>query len=186
MLVYLIEIDIDFFENFVENRYEMIDVVNGEDHRRFQFQNVVIRTIAADEDLVLLHPRYNMATDFQGVLLKTFAFDHFHHRVRHCTRYRIATKSIRSRFLRKYHLPRTYRVEVFDSSIAEAARDLRRCNNSRNGMTIAHGLAHGDYVRNNVLAVHLEGPHVSADPSKTDLDFVRNADSSSFTYVSGR
>lgn len=47
----------------------------------------------------------------------------------------------------------TNRVEVFDSSIAEAARDFWRRNDGRNGMTVAHGLAQRDYIRHNVLTV---------------------------------
>jgi len=80
----------------------------------------------------------------------------------------------------------TNRVEVFDSGIAETARDFWRCNDSRNGMAIAHGFAQRDYVRYNVLAVQLKGPHVSADPSETDLNLIRNTDSSRFAHVSIR
>jgi len=53
-------------------------------------------------------------------------------------------------------------------------------------MTVAHGLAQGDDIRNNVLAVQLEGPHVAADSSETDLDLIRDANASSFACVSGR
>lgn len=78
----------------------------------------------------------------------------------------------------------TNRVEIFDSSVAETACDFRRCDDRRNGMSVAHGLAHSDYVWNNVLAVQLKRPHVSADSTETDLNLIRNADSSGFTYVS--
>lgn len=47
----------------------------------------------------------------------------------------------------------TNRVEVFDSSIAKTTRDFWRCNDGRNGMTVAHGLAQRDYIWHNVLAI---------------------------------
>lgn len=60
MCNYLVEIDIDFFEYFVKNGYEMTDIFNRKDHRRLQFQNVVIRSVATDDDLLVLHPGYNV------------------------------------------------------------------------------------------------------------------------------
>jgi len=83
-------------------------------------------------------------------------------------------------------LSRAHRVEVFDSGLAEAVRDLRCGDDSRNGMTIAHGLAQGDNIWNNVLAIQLEGPHMAADSSETDLDLIRDADASSFAHVSAK
>jgi hypothetical protein len=53
-------------------------------------------------------------------------------------------------------------------------------------MTIAHGLAQGDNVRNNVLAIQLEGPHVATDSSETNLDLIRDTNASSFARVSER
>lgn len=38
----------------------MIDVLDGEDHRRFQFQNVVVGTAVTQDDLVLLHPGHDV------------------------------------------------------------------------------------------------------------------------------
>lgn len=77
----------------------------------------------------------------------------------------------------------TNRIEVFDARIAKTTRDFWRRNDGRNRMTVAHGLAQRNYVRDNVFAIQLKGPHVSADSSKTDLNFIRNTDSSCFAYV---
>lgn len=57
---YLVEIDVDFFEHFVENRYKMIGILECEDHWRLQFQNVIVGPVAADKNLLLLHPRYHV------------------------------------------------------------------------------------------------------------------------------
>jgi len=60
LISYLIEIDVDFFEDLVEDGYEMIGVLDAEDHRRLQLEDVVIRTAVAEEDLVLFHSGHNM------------------------------------------------------------------------------------------------------------------------------
>lgn len=59
-LIYLVEVHFNFCKNLVKNRHEMIDVFNGEDHRWFQFQNVVIGTVAANENPVVLHSGHNV------------------------------------------------------------------------------------------------------------------------------
>jgi len=142
LISYLIETDVDFFENLVEDGYEIIGVLDTEDHWRLQLEDVVVGTAVAKEDLVLFHSRHNMlrlrrrgylfdfitnqfdtneqtdatniaddlpsfrqllqlgdemATDFQRVLLKILAFDHFHHRIRHRAGHGIAAVLKRTR-----------------------------------------------------------------------------------------
>lgn len=80
----------------------------------------------------------------------------------------------------------THRVEVLDSGVAEAAGDFPRGDDGRDRISIAHRLPHGDNVRDDVLAVDLEGPHMSANPPETDLDLVGDADASGFARVSAR
>ena len=51
-------------------------------------------------------------------------------------------------------------------------------------MSIAHGLADGDNVGHDVLAVELEGPHVATDTTEADLNLVGNAEAICGAHVS--
>lgn len=52
-------------------------------------------------------------------------------------------------------------------------------------MPVAHGLANGDYVRDDIFTLQLEGPPMSANPAESDLDLVSNANSTSIANVPG-
>lgn len=80
----------------------------------------------------------------------------------------------------------TNRVEIFDAGVAKAPRDFWCCDDGRDRMTVAHGLAHRDYIWNDVFAVQLERPHVSADPSEANLHLIRDTDSTGFAYAPKR
>lgn len=77
-----------------------------------------------------------------------------------------------------------YRVEVLDAGIPEAPRDLLSRDNSSNRMSITHGFANSDDIRNDILSINLESPHVAAHTTKANLNLVGYTDTTSSTHVS--
>ncbi len=68
------------------------------------------------------------------------------------------------------------RVEVLHLGVGEAVGQGLGGDDGRYGVTVAHGLAHGDDVRDGLLLVRLEGPPVRAHSAEADLDLVGDAD----------
>lgn len=53
---HLILFSLDLLEDVVEFGDELVGIVDAEAHRRLELEDVVVRTLAAHDDLLLLHP----------------------------------------------------------------------------------------------------------------------------------
>lgn len=57
-------------------------------------------------------------------------------------------------------------------------------DDSSDGMSITHRFANGHDVRNEIVSIKLEGPHVAAHATEANLNLVGDADTTSCAHVS--
>src|SRR5215467_4737233 len=109
--------------------------------------------------LQLLEPGEEMGANRQRILLQALAVDHFEHRFPLRADDRVAAE----------------RVEM--NPLRERVGDLCRRHHRRQRSSVADALGHGYDVRDDSL--QLKAPIMAARPSKSGLNFIRDADATS-------
>ncbi len=125
----------------------------------------------------------------EGVLLQALTLDDVEDGVGHRQRDRVAAiLETEKKYFGESNRTTTctlstqpYRVKVLCANLLKAAGNGGRGDHRRHWMPVAHRLANGDNVRNDVL--RLEGPEVRAHSTKADLDLVGDAHAARLPHV---